>query len=316
MHYSSAHALLGSLIDYAGTFPPASLPLANAMEEACRFRRQADHPWLLSKVVLKMDDLKRLSPKAWYDAGSDGTPVPMAALGSPVTTAEEFLRCFVFEMKECKRFNERFVDSSLRQRVFAYETKLPLEAETGATLRSALRAAGNTLPSDVFFEISLEENWQGRLAGASSALADWCDENPDSPGKAGLKIRTGGEFVPTASQLCQVLLACAQNRLKLKATQGLHHAVTRPGDYGFVNLFGALAFASALGLDAFSEDEVIRCLNEQDPKAFRFTENVFHWSGHSLETEKIEAVRRIHGATFGSCSLAEPDVFLRQELGV
>ncbi len=316
MHYSSAHALLGSLIDYAGTFAPASLKLPAAMVEACRFRKHAVHPWLLSKVVLTIDDLKRVSPKAWYDAGSDGTPLPLAVIGSPVATADELMRCFVFEMKECKRFNERFVDSSLRQRVFAYETKLPPDAETGSTLASTLRAAGGVLSSDVFFEISLEENWQERLASASSALADWCDENPDSPGKAGLKVRTGGKYFPNPSQLSQVLLACAQNRLKLKATQGLHHAVTRPGDYGFVNLFGALAFASALGLDAFAESEIKLCLEEQDPKAFRFTETSFEWNGHSLETEKIEAIRRIHGATFGSCSLEEPDTFLKQELGI
>lgn len=317
--YTAKTALLSSLIDYAGTFPPAALPLDQALVQACQFRKKAQNPWLLSKIVVTIADLKRLSTRAWVEAGSDGTPLPLTVIGSAVEKPEDLVRTLSFELREVRRFNEKFQDSSLRQWVVSYETRIPetaapeiLQDLLSAALESSLK--GESLGAGVFFEIPLGDGWQERLARSSRALAEWSEENPDCFGQPGIKIRTGGKNPPSPEQLAEIIAVCTTHQLRFKATQGLHHAISRKGDFGFVNVFGAFALAQALGVETFSPAEIARCLADTDSAAFRFRENTFEWGEYRLETEQIEAARRIHCGTFGSCSLDEPDVFLAEEL--
>ena len=74
-----------------------------------------------------------------------------------------------------------------------------------------------------------------------------------------------------------------------------------------MNLFAALAFAWALGRDAFGLDQIRRCLGSENPKDFGFGESILHWLEYEIDCDAIESARRQHAATFGSCSLVEPD---------
>lgn len=316
--YSARTALLGNLIDYAGTFPPAALPLDKAMQELVAFRKSARFPWLLAKTVVTIADLSKLSPRAWVEAGSDGTPLPLTVIGSPVEKREDLARHVAFELREIRRFNEKYMDGSQRQQVLAYETRLPenLNADAiEATLAEALNGAlnENVLGLDVYFEVSLEGEWQTRLARATHALSEWIEEKRATVGLPGIKVRTGGKFFPSAEQLADVVTVCTTHGLRFKATQGLHHAISRPKEYGFVNLFGAFAFAGVLGVETFDPDAIAACLKEADPSAFKFQGKTFAWKKFEIEAEQIEAARRRHAGTFGSCSLAEPDAFLAEE---
>ncbi len=318
--YSSKVALLGSTIDYAGTFPPAALSFEQMLVEACKFRRKAKHPWLLAKVVVPIADLRKITTKSWFDAGADGTPIPLTVIASAAETPEEWLRTLSFELRELRRFNSRFSDGPLRQWAASYEIKLPESADPNvltnlliAALDSSLQ--GESLGVGVYFEVGLDAHWQERLSRTARTLAEWSEENPDCIGSVGLKVRTGGKLVPTAEQLAEVIAICTTHQLRFKATQGLHHAVSSEADFGFVNLFGAFAFAQALGIDAFGVSEIAACLRESDASAFRFEATSFHWKGHGLGLEQIESARRQHCGTFGSCSLSEPDGFLSTEVG-
>ncbi len=318
-NYSSRQALLGSLIDYAGTFPPAALPLEKALIEAVSFRRKAHHPWLLSKIVVTIGDLKKLSPRGWFDAGSDGAPLPLTVIGSAVEKTTDFERTLGFELRELRRFNEKFYDSSLRQRAVAYEARFP-DACPVESIPAILKAALNTasgekeLDLDIYIELPLDSDWQSRLARTTQTLAEW-NEGKAGTGAAGFKIRTGGKITPSPDQLSEILQATVTQGLRFKATQGLHHPISKPGDYGFVNLFGALCFAHALGLEAFDTQVISKCLQESDKTAFRFEPDSFSWLDFRLTCEQIESARRRHAGTFGSCSLDEPDEFLQTELG-
>lgn len=316
--YTSKQALLGNLIDYAGTFPPAALPLEKALVGASTFRRKARHPWLLSKIVVTIADLKRLSPRAWFEAGSDGTPLPLTVIGSPIEKVSDFERTLGFEMRELRRFNEKFYDSSLRQRAIAYETRFP-EACSVESIPSVLHAALNTacgekdLDLDIYVEMPLDAEWQTRLARITETLAEW-NEGKAGAGAAGFKLRTGGKTPPTPEQLAEIIQSVVTQGLRFKATQGLHHPISKPGDYGFVNLFGALCFVHALGLEAFDVKTITRCLQSSDTKAFQFEGDTFSWGDFKLTSDQIESARRRHAGTFGSCSLDEPDEFLETEL--
>ena len=122
-------------------------------------------------------------------------------------------------------------------------------------------------------------------------------------------------MVPTAEQLASAVLLCVSRGLRFKATQGLHHALTSKNTdgketHGFVNLFAALAFAQVLGADAFGLKEIGRCLGSENPKDFEFGESALHWFDYEIDCDAIESARRQHAATFGSCSLDEPDADL------
>src|SRR5207248_3305129 len=61
---SSAQALLGGIVDYAGTFPPAGLALADALAEYARARASADS-WLLGRLIVpasSLHDFDRIAP--------------------------------------------------------------------------------------------------------------------------------------------------------------------------------------------------------------------------------------------------------------
>jgi hypothetical protein len=318
--YSAKTALLGNLIDYAGTFPPAALPLEKALQQACAYRRESRHPWLLSKIVVTIADLKKLTPRAWFEAGSDGTPLPFTVIGSAVEKPADLARHCGFEMREVRRFNEKFVDSSLRQRVVAYETRLPPEVTSenvGSLITDAIEAAlsGDSLGLDLFIEVPIVgASWQNILAHSTQAMSDWAEANTDGVGQPGIKIRTGGKTPPSAEQLAQAIVACTENGLRFKATQGLHHPVTHQGEFGFVNLFASFAFLQTLGSAKFDPKTVESCLTDSNKTAFKFSGNQLSWKGFTIEAEQIETARRRHGGTFGSCSLAEPDEFLATEL--
>lgn len=312
--YSAKLALLGGIIDYAGTFPPAALPLEGALKRAATFRSQAKHPWLLGKVALPLADIKTLTPKMLLNAGADGSPWLYTALGTTVEKREDLERTLEWELREVRRLNERRFDSSCRQWIVAYEVRLAPEAATeifdGLLDRLSGRAGNYVTP---FFELGWGEGWRERLTRFAQRLADWSEEAGSDAPVPGLKFRTGGKETPTLEQLACAISTVTRYGLKFKATQGLHHPVTDTTGYGFVNVFAALSFLQALGDEALPESELVRLLDERSKAAFQFGPESLTWSGHKVSCETLEEARRLHGGTFGSCSLDEPDEFLETD---
>src|SRR4051812_10438588 len=126
--YDSRIALLGGVIDYAGTFPPAALSLEDALREAATYRREIKNPWLCCRMALPIADLKKITSKLLFDLGSDGTPFVFTALGSTVPddcSPADFTRIIEWDLRELRRLNERGNASPCKYTAVAYETKLP-----------------------------------------------------------------------------------------------------------------------------------------------------------------------------------------------
>ena len=60
----SAEALLTSLIDYAGLFPPAALPMADAVRNYEHYRR-GEYAWMLGKFVVPLAKLDEVSAREY-----------------------------------------------------------------------------------------------------------------------------------------------------------------------------------------------------------------------------------------------------------
>jgi hypothetical protein len=287
MASAAAETLLHGLVDYAGLFPPAALPMAQAVRLYDEYRRGA-HAWILGRFVLPVARLEEFVRHAAPLFGR-GVPWRLSVVGG------------ADDRETIERFNEKFGERAV---IDALEGKAATVDEVGQHAALASLRTSQDEPFFVFVEVPIAEDTAALVSaiGANSLRA---------------KVRTGGvttEAFPAAVQLTRFLWSCATSDVAFKATAGLHHPMR--GDYrltyesgspqaamfGFLNVFLAACFLRA----GLSEDRVVAVLEERDPKAFEFEPGRVLWGGHQLDAHSIDALRERFATSFGSCSFAEP----------
>lgn len=288
----SLRTLLAGAVDYAGLFPPAKLPLEEAVAEYARIR-SAPCAWMLGRFVAPLARLSELrkavevihpSDKKWRITVTGDDPVQLA---------------------------EAIVEFNAQQRAHA-EPRMTVEAlELRARDASEILEMADKVPAqlDCFFEIPLGER-----------VAD-CAEAARTSGRF-LKARTGGltpESIPPAAALASFIYACVKGKVRFKLTAGLHHPLRslHPLDHnpestavllhGFLNVFLATAFA----VKGASPAKLIVILEEQSPEALRFNATGAAWRNESIRNQELGAARRTI-VSFGSCSFREPFDGLRK----
>ncbi len=301
----SARALLTGILDYAGLFPPAQLPMAEAVR---RFRghQTGGDGWMLARFVIPAGRLAELPPLL----GGTAAPQPAVRLAVLVRPAD-----LDGDLADIESFTGRHGALATVEQL---ELRLPHDPRqiAGIVGRSAA-AIRRRLPSaTAFFEPSLLDRWPEQLACTIDALGA-------VPGHdaVGLKIRCGGldaPAVPSPQAVAAALAACRLAGVPLKATQGLHQPLRHLDGglgatvHGFLNLL----VAGVLGhLHALSERELLAIVEEVEAAAFRFDDNGLAWAGLAAGLDAIAAGRRAAVTSFGSCSFAEPRDALR-ELGL
>jgi hypothetical protein len=124
---------------------------------------------------------------------------------------------------------------------------------------------------ETYFELVIDDGWRDSVPAAVGSITAIGGR---------VKLRCGGEAVPTIDQVAFVIQTCRESGVPFKATAGLHHAVRHDGEHGFLNL---LAAASA------PADTLRAVLGEEDASA--------------LELEP--AARQVF-TSFGSCDWRTP----------
>jgi hypothetical protein len=302
----SARALLTGILDYAGLFPPAQLPMPEAVRRYQRHRAGGEG-WLLARFVAPASRLAELSPLL---AGSSDRepPVRLAVLARPSELDGD--------IADILSFTDRHGECATVEQL---ELRLPDEPGLIAgTVEQSLAALRERLPAATpFFEPSLLDRWPDRLSRAADAVGAAAADGAT----LGLKVRCGGldaAAVPSPHAVAAALATCRRAGIPLKATQGLHQPL-RHFDralgttvHGFLNLF----VAGVLGhLHALSEQELLAIVEESEAAAFRLDDNGLAWRELAAGLEGIAAARRAAVTSFGSCSFSEPRDALR-ELGL
>lgn len=291
MSTDAARALLGSLIDYAGLFPPAKLSMRAAVAGYASSRSGAD-AWMLGRFVLplaRLEDFERAL--ADLSASRRATPWPLCVIAG---------RTLEVDAAKIVDFNERHGDEGRQDaRIEAIDLKVQRldDIAHGADVL--------TEPAEQYFEMAIESDPSDYLAAVAEV-----------GGRA--KVRTGGvtgDFVPSVHDLGRFLEACAAEGVAFKATAGLHHAVRSvhraTADeqsptvtmHGFLNLFLAAALACRRDARAEALEPV---LGEESPDAFVFDGAGVTVKGHRLASEEIASTRQSFALSFGSCSFDEP----------
>ena len=273
-------ALLAGLIDYAGLFPPAGLPLAEVARHYDAYRRSPD-AWALGHLVVPAARLEELSDLV---AASGVEPILVSALIGDDLAGD----------------GSRIRAAATRGHVIvdAVESR----ASTASAVENLMHVFGEAYA--VYIEIPVADDPR-QLVKAIGQVG----------GRA--KIRSGGivpEAFPTATQCARFILRCAEQRVSFKATAGLHHPLRgsypmsyaadapRATMFGFLDLFVAAAFARAGVAQAIIED----VLEERDLATLEFTDEGLGWRGHSLSRADVVTARTSFALAFGSCSFREP----------
>jgi hypothetical protein len=302
----SLRALLSHLIDYAGLFPPAKLPLEQAIRNYATYR-SCPEAWMLGRFICPAARLSELRPFV-TELFAGGPPLAVSALGRGGNTLVEFAEGLLADAGDVEAFRQahpgRVTVDVLETRV-APDLVEPANRDVGETLHQLLLAVRQSGLA-VFCEAP---------ADPRKLLAQLRPAKEDEPA-VGFKLRCGGldaKAFPAARLVAEVLHTCLRGGLPFKATAGLHHPLPRFDPavgatmHGFVNLFTAGVLAQARKL-RFSDIRFI--IQQSDPSAFAFTDEGLRYGEHHATTEEIQAARRAV-VSFGSCSFDEPRDDLR-----
>ncbi|HMQ78978.1 MAG TPA: hypothetical protein PKD94_05365, partial [Ignavibacteria bacterium] len=243
----------GSIIDYAGLFPPASLELAQAFHNFV-FYRLGEYKWMLGKFIIPARRLAELG-NLLDDMKIEGK-VPLSVIGSGSDNTHEFSELFRKDAEEIKGFVSKYPGAVS---VDAFELRLPSDlfnSEDNSELIKTISGVSSSLENilgrniPVFFEVNLTKNYEAeiiRTVETIGALNKGC----------GYKLRTGGteaSAFPEPEVIAFAIMTCCEFDVPMKCTAGLHHPIRHYDDevkavmHGFMNVFaaGILAYTSNL----------------------------------------------------------------------
>ncbi len=320
-------SFMEKIIDYAGLFPPATLPMEQAVRNYFRYRTSRD-AWMLSRFICPAARLKELYPFKEH-LFSEDNPVPISVLGRSGKGEQDFLSGI---RKDLALINEFLSYMEDRVKVEVFEVRLPavlFETPDHSVITTFLNRLSEELeygfqsPVTPFYEIPVSRNWKSAFSAVTKGIAEHNFQVLDSARyqyyqAAGFKIRCGGAepgMYPSPQQVAQVIDLCQKHHVALKATAGLHHPVRHFNEteqvtmHGFLNVFGAGILADAHQLEV---DQISEIIADENPENFMFTRNAFAWRNLRASIEDIQQARRERLISFGSCSFDEPREDLRR----
>jgi hypothetical protein len=314
-------ALLDGILDYAGLFPPARLPVDQAIRNYAGYRQGPDG-WMLGRFVCPASRLAELA--AFRDElFASGPPFAFSVLPRPGESAAHFLTGLRADLEAVAAFTKHHGDHVV---VDMAEFRLPMSTPSTGDVRDLLEATGRLLAGhgppvvQLFVELPPGSDWWPATTAVVAALAfhNACTTPARLRGSlVGLKLRCGGlepAAVPSPEQLAYTITACRDAGVALKFTAGLHHpfrhfdAGTRTVAHGFLNVFTAGVLAHARGLGTA---DVRRLIEDDAAGHFVFDAQGLRWQDHRATTAEIAAARRSAVTSFGSCSFDEPRDDLR-----
>ncbi len=308
-----AKSLLDGIIDYAGLFPPAKLPMDEAFTRFVE-HRSSNEGWMLARFVCPAARLDELEPLI-EAAEPSQLPIAVSALGRGGDTLESFLESVTQDEKELAAFAANLTNRAV---VDVFEVRLPKAGGAAVAVNQAwLRVTNNGSRSlTPYFEVSLLGEWRARLPAAAAAVRD-TDRKAGDHNRVGLKIRCGGldaSAIPEVAAVAATIATCRATGVLLKATQGLHHPFRHfdpeldADVHGFINLFAASALAHVHDLPV---TKLIEIVAETEPEAFVVKPDRLAWREYGASADEIAEARRSVLTSFGSCSFSEPRDDLR-----
>ncbi len=102
---ASLRALLTGIVDYAGLFPPAKLPLDQAIRNYARYRKYPD-AWMLGRFICPAARLAELTPFV-EELFNVEMPLSVSALGRGGNARSEFHAGLDADLRDVAAFRKR-----------------------------------------------------------------------------------------------------------------------------------------------------------------------------------------------------------------
>ena len=285
MPAASARALMAGAVDYAGLFPPAQLPLADALAEYRRALAGAD-AWMLGRFIVPAVQLPALADAVVRDA-HDGRGWTVSAI------VREHMD---EDAAAVQAFNQRA--ARLHVGVDTIECR-PSSSDSITWLAKTFSPA---------FTVHVE-------VGVGPTAPD--DLRVVARHQLRAKVRTGGlapDAFPPPASLVAFIESARDVGVPFKATAGLHHAMR--GAYplsdevgaqsatmhGFVNVMLATATVG----ERLATTTAAALLTRTDHSALVFDDERVRWGDVELSIDAIVRMREAQCVSFGSCSFREP----------
>ncbi|TAM58836.1 hypothetical protein EPN52_09310 [bacterium] len=278
---------LAELIDDAGLFPPARLPLGEALRAHDR-ANGGPFQWIVGRFIAPAGRLQELER---YLGGVRTRPLVLSVILAGADT--QACRVGVAQARDLVARCGGAVEVEL------FET--PHAGALHELLDTVVDAFGARVP--LYVELPPGEPDAGLHALAAERAS----------GRAACaKLRCGGprsELFPTPAAVAHFIAAAAALGVPFKATAGLHHPVRRLDPHsgcvmhGFLNVGAAAVFAHA-GL--VGEDTLREIVADEDPGSFALTPALLGWRELRAGRQAVAAARAEFFHAYGSCSTSEP----------
>ncbi len=286
------------LIDYAGLFPPAKLPMEEAVAEYAAAQNGAAS-WVLGRFIVPAS---RISEVARLWAEREAEPLALAVIVDASLEPRLWFASLQGALAEVAGVRA----SAPSVRIAALEIPLPapssvretLDAPIGQLRASLDRASLQDVPG--YVELP-RVRWRESLPGAMTALARM---------RLSAKLRCGGvvaDAFPPPDDVAAFVAAAAAANVAFKATAGLHHPVRHVDPatgfvmHGFLNLLAAATFAPRAGVDLLAE-----IVAEEDPGSFGLDDLSLRWRDQRASLDDVARMRASAFHGYGSCSFSEP----------
>lgn len=305
----SIKAFMNGLIDYAGLFPPARLPLDQAINNFLNYQ-QCDDSWMLGTFIIPAESLKDL--EQLVTKLQSHKQLQLSVTGGKSESFDNCLASFEADLQKIAHFRHMH---GQKVKIEVFELPLPLAVPQLEELR-ILAELAKTEKVKLFTEVTMSESedWEAQLIRTLDVFEaqNTTDENP-----IGVKLRTGGleaKMFPSPVKTAVFIKGCAERKLPLKFTAGLHHPIRMYRDevqtkmHGFINVFtaGILGYARD-----FDKDLIAEILEDEQPDHFKFRDTELLWKDFEVYAAEIANNRSLL-FSYGSCSFDEPRDELRK----
>ena len=322
----SLRTFMNGLIDYAGLFPPADLPLNEAMEEYVS-QLKSNNSSMLSRFIIhtsKLNDLEQFLPLF-----TDLDALRLSVLGGGGNSDDDYLNKITGNIADITKFREKHGE---KIEIDVIECKMPSNSPSRKTMvevTTLLNENGLThyheflkLPEiNMNYSTDVDESiWDEEIVPTVELLSKMKN--------TGIKLRCGGvvkEAFPTVEQIAAMIQTCVIAEVPMKFTAGLHHPIRHFAEeydeymHGFINTFGAGIFATTFPKPNNLQEKyrmfilLSHMIDDQNAENFSFTNNSLIWkvgddrdTEFEIDDEKIKTAREKSMISYGSCSFQEP----------
>ncbi|MHC5532950.1 hypothetical protein [Priestia megaterium] len=306
---TSIQAFLSNLIDYAGLFPPASLPLETTVRNYKNFQVCKDS-WMLGSLIIPAMRIDELA--LYAEMFSEDQPLTISTVGSRTNNRIDCSHEIYNDLKRIKSFSDKY-QSIVKVNMFEMPLP-PMVPDRNLLEIIAVETGKYGLKTFCEATIPLNEEWESRIIKVLDAIAA---HNADGGQTLGFKLRTGGvtsDAFPTPEQVATVLIECRDRNIPLKFTAGLHHPIrmyrkeVNTQMHGFLNIFTAGMLAHVYKLNRLKTAEI---LADETLTNFAFTNEGLSWGNLTIPVSEILNLREKVLCSYGSCSFDEPRDELR-----